>query len=104
MSESCKIRPEQVEKINKLTKDKDLNYRSQNDFVVQATDHELRLATLKHGLSEMGKYHFDMLYNELLRKAYERSAEYDQGIKNYGKDFMPRKTNKEGKPYDSFDK
>lgn len=82
MSESCKIRPEQVEKIIKLLKDKDLNYHSQNDFVVQATDHELRIASLKHGLSEWGKHHFDMLYQESLRKAYERAREYEKSFKN----------------------
>jgi len=77
MSNSIKIQAEQVEKIQKLLDDKDFNYRSRNDFVVKAVDNEIRIATLKHRLSGSGKIHFDLLYAESLKNAYEKAVEYD---------------------------
>ena len=60
MNQSAKITEKQVEKIREFLIDKDFNYRSLNDFVVKATDNEIRIATFKKGLSSMGKYHFDL--------------------------------------------
>lgn len=77
---SVKIPKEQATKISKLRKDSDLNYRSRNDFVVKAVENEIRIATFKSGLSAMGKYHFDLLYAEGLRNAYERAVDYDSSI------------------------
>ena len=77
MSNSVKILEEQVQQINRLIKDKDLKYRSRNDFVVKAVENEIRIATLKHDLTSSGKVHFDLLFAEGLRKAFERAAEYD---------------------------
>jgi hypothetical protein len=76
---SVKILPIQVEKIQEIVEDKDLRYRSKNDFVVKAVDNELRLATLKHGMSPGGKMHFELLYNESLYKVYERAKQFDTG-------------------------
>jgi len=82
MSTSVKIQNDQVKKISKLLKDEDLPYRSRNDFVVQAVQNEIRLATFKNGLSSMGKYHFDLLLAEGIKNAYERAMKYDRSIPN----------------------
>lgn len=80
MSNSIKIQSLQTKKIDKLKEDIDLNYRSRNDFVVKAVDNEIRIATFKHGLTQMGKYHFDLLYAEGLKNAYERALIFDKGM------------------------
>ena len=77
---SVKINIVQSEQINDRLNNKELRYRTASDFVEQAVEKELRTSGLKSGLSEMGKYHFDMLMMEFTRKAYERAAEYDRGI------------------------
>ena len=69
-------------KIREFLKDKDFDYTSINNFVVKATDNEIRIATFKQSLSSMGKYHFDLLFAEGLKNAYERAIEYDRMIPN----------------------
>jgi len=76
MSNSVKIQNEQVEKIDKLLIDKDLNYRSRNDFVVKAVENEIRLATLKTALRPDGKIYFDMLYNAKLIEVVEGTFDF----------------------------
>jgi len=77
MSNSVKIQKEQVDKIEKLLNDKDLNYRSRNDFVVKAVETEIKLATFKNRLSPSGKYYFDMLYNAKLIEVVEKTNLWD---------------------------
>ncbi len=77
---SVKIPKEQATKISRLRKDSDLNYRSRNDFVVKAVENEIRIATFKSRLSSHGKYHFDLLYAEGLRIAYEKAVNFDTDV------------------------
>jgi len=78
MGSSFKIREQQVKKIIELLKDEDLPYRSKNDFVVQAVENEIRIATLKNSLSSPNKYYFDLLLAEGLKNAYEKAVELDK--------------------------
>jgi hypothetical protein len=74
---SIKINIVQSEEIAKRLENKELSYRSASNFIEQAVEKELMLSGLKSGLSKMGKYHFDLLYAEGLRNAYERAVDYD---------------------------
>ena len=83
MSTSVKITENQVERINQLLKAKDLGYKSRNDFVVKAVENEIRIADLKTVFTRTGKIHFDMLYNEHVRKAWERAHAFNFQTQEY---------------------
>jgi len=77
---SVKIPDYQEKKIEELQKKLGPSvYRSVSDFVVKAVENEIRLATFKAGLSEMGRYHFDLKYSTKLMEAMESTYEFDKG-------------------------
>ena len=77
---SIRISKEAVEKITGLlNKDRDLKleYKSRNNFIAIAVENEIEIATLKHGLSNSGKYHFKFLYNNGVIDAYQQAKGID---------------------------
>lgn len=82
---TVKIQRHHTDTIDKIIKDKTLNYRSRSDFVIKAIEKEIKEATLLKELSDAGKIIFDDLIRHKRYEAYKEAmsiSNYNPGRKN----------------------
>ena len=66
--------------IHELVENEDLFYRNGSDFVTKAVEKEIHLSYLKLGLSKIGKFYFDGVYQQAIIEAYDKAINFDRNI------------------------